>query len=89
MRSPRSCSRAGCGGPAVATLTYAYADATAVLGPLAVLAEPHCYDLCAPHADRLSAPRGWSVLRLPGPADAGSDDLAALADAAGVVPSGR
>jgi hypothetical protein len=68
----------------VATLTYVYADSTAVLGPLATYAEPHCYDLCAEHAERLTAPRGWEVLRLapdaqaPGPSD---DDLLALADA--------
>ena len=88
MTPARSCARVGCRGDAVATLTYAYADATAVVGPLAVLAEPHCYDLCAVHADRLSAPLGWEVLRLPD-AGRGRDDLAALADAAGVVPSGR
>ncbi|GAA3760023.1 hypothetical protein GCM10022205_54830 [Spinactinospora alkalitolerans] len=65
------------------TLTYVYADSTAVLGPLAAYVEPHCYDLCAVHAERLTAPRGWEVVRLPadnvgGP---GSDDLEALADA--------
>ena len=68
----------------MATLTYVYADSTAVLGPLAVLAEPHCYDLCSVHADRLSAPRGWEVLRLAVDLDAGGpshDDLEALADA--------
>jgi hypothetical protein len=68
----------------VATLTYVYADSTAVLGPLATYAEPHCYDLCAPHSERLTAPRGWEVLRLaPDPAAAGptTDDLEALADA--------
>jgi hypothetical protein len=68
----------------VATLTYVYGDSTAVLGPLATYAEPHCYDLCAPHAQRLTAPRGWEVVRLaPDPAAAGpsTDDLAALADA--------
>jgi hypothetical protein len=65
-------------------LTYVYADQTAVLGPLATYAEPHAYDLCAPHSERLSAPRGWEVLRLaPDPAAQGpsSDDLLALADA--------
>jgi hypothetical protein len=36
----------------------------AVLGPLSLKAEPHSYDLCAAHADRLSAPQGWSVLRI-------------------------
>jgi len=68
----------------VATLTYVYADSTAVLGPLATYAEPHCYDLCATHAERLTAPRGWEVLRLAPDPDAllpSSDDLAALADA--------
>jgi hypothetical protein len=68
----------------VATLTYVYADSTAVLGPLATYAEPHCYDLCAPHSERLTAPRGWEVLRLaPDPDTLGpsSDDLEALADA--------
>jgi hypothetical protein len=61
-----------------------YADSTAVLGPLATFAEPHTYDLCAVHADRLVVPRGWEVIRLdPDPAALGpsSDDLLALADA--------
>jgi hypothetical protein len=68
----------------VHTLTYVYADQTAVLGPLATYAEPHAYDLCEAHAERLSAPRGWDVLRLaPDPSAAGptTDDLLALADA--------
>ena len=55
----RRCSRTACGRVAVATLTYVYSDSTAVLGPLATYAEPHCYDLCAEHAERLTAPRGW------------------------------
>jgi hypothetical protein len=66
------------------TLTYVYADQTAVLGPLATYAEPHAYDLCLEHSERLSAPRGWEVLRLAtGPIDPGpsNDDLLALADA--------
>ena len=64
MRSVRQCSRTACPHAAVATLTYVYADSTAVLGPLAQLAEPHSYDLCVEHADRLTAPRGWEVVRL-------------------------
>ena len=84
MSLARRCSRTACGRPAVNTLTYVYADQTAVLGPLATYAEPHAYDLCDVHSERLSAPRGWEVLRLasdqkaPGPS---SDDLLALADA--------
>ncbi|MET8102050.1 DUF3499 domain-containing protein [Streptomyces sp. NPDC005236] len=80
----RRCSRTACGRPAVATLTYVYADSTAVLGPLATYAEPHCYDLCAQHAERLTAPRGWEVVRLAdssGPARPSGDDLEALANA--------
>jgi Protein of unknown function (DUF3499) len=81
----RRCSRTACSRPAVATLTYVYADSTAVLGPLAAYSEPHSYDLCVDHSARLTAPRGWAVLRLetpdPGPAQPTSDDLEALANA--------
>ena len=45
----RRCSRTACGLPAVATLTYVYADSTAVLGPLADAAVPGAFDLCAEH----------------------------------------
>ncbi|GAB3257994.1 hypothetical protein GCM10027562_20440 [Arthrobacter pigmenti] len=65
-------------------MTYVYADSTAVLGPLATYAEPHCYDLCAGHANRLTVPRGWEVLRLAlpeTPAEPNPDDLLALAEA--------
>ncbi len=84
MSRRRACSRSTCGRHATATLTYVYSDRTAVLGPLATYAEPHAYDLCNFHADRLSVPRGWEVIRLsrdsamPGPTE---DDLLALADA--------
>jgi len=78
----RRCSRTACSQPAVFTLTYVYADSTAVLGPLATYAEPHCYDLCAEHAERLTAPRGWEVVRLPNEAaQPTTDDLEALANA--------
>lgn len=83
VKSVRRCSRTACGRPAVTTLTYVYADQTAVLGPLATYAEPHAYDLCEIHGERLSAPRGWDVLRLAADLDTGpsGDDLLALADA--------
>jgi len=73
-----------CNAAAVATLTYVYSDSTAVLGPLATHAEPHTYDLCTEHAERLTVPRGWDVVRLATefePAPPSSDDLLALADA--------
>jgi len=74
----------GCNQAAVATLTYVYADSTAVLGPLATQAEPHTYDLCTDHAQALTVPRGWDVVRLATdfePAPPSTDDLLALADA--------
>ncbi|MGW5052888.1 MULTISPECIES: DUF3499 domain-containing protein [Actinokineospora] len=84
MRSVRRCSRTGCINPAVATLTYAYADSTAVVGPLATYAEPHSYDLCEEHALRLTVPRGWEVVRHDGEfamPEPSVDDLTALAEA--------
>ena len=84
MSRRRVCSRNACGAAATSTLTYVYSDQTAVLGPLATYAEPHTYDLCDVHSERLSAPRGWEVIRLaPDPAASGptEDDLLALADA--------
>lgn len=88
----RQCSRTACSKPAVATLTYVHADQTAVIGPLATYAEPHTYDLCADHATRLTAPRGWTVVRLAVDLTSRAetkDDLSALADAvraAGTTP---
>ncbi|GAA4871467.1 DUF3499 domain-containing protein [Serinicoccus chungangensis] len=92
MRAPRvsgvtltrQCSKTACVRPATSTLTYVYAEQTAVLGPLATYAEPHSYDLCEQHATRLTAPRGWDVVRLELPEGEPRppvDDLAALADA--------
>lgn len=69
---------------AVATLTYAYTDRAAVVGPLALRHEPGTHDLCREHCEGLSTPRGWELIRLPleegGPAHT-HDDLLALADA--------
>jgi hypothetical protein len=66
------------------TLTYVYADSTAVLGPLATFSEPHSYDLCETHGKRLTVPNGWNVIKeessqsSSGPSE---DDLMAIADA--------
>ncbi|HOC12886.1 MAG TPA: DUF3499 domain-containing protein [Propionicimonas sp.] len=88
----RRCSRSACADAAVATLTFAYSDSMAVLGPLALRAEPGTYDLCRAHSERLSVPRGWEVVRLPGDLDsprASTDDLMALADAVRKVGLGE
>ena len=84
MSLSRRCSRTACPKGAVATLTYVYSDQTAVVGPLATFAEPHTYDLCADHAERLTPPRGWEIVRLPGEyvePEPSHDDLLALANA--------
>src|SRR5664279_1854119 len=80
----RQCTKTACSRPAVATLTYVYADSTVVVGQLSFEAEPHSYDLCAHHAERFTAPRGWEVVHIQqefednGPSP---DDLDALARA--------
>jgi Protein of unknown function (DUF3499) len=80
---PRRCCRPGCPHYAVATLTFVYSDSTAVIGPLATAREPHSWDLCASHASRITAPRGWELVRHSGPmaTNPDEDDLVALADA--------
>lgn len=81
---PRRCCRPGCPHYAVATLTFVYTDSTAVVGPLATMRDPHAWDLCVGHASRITAPRGWELVRHAGPLAAthpDEDDLVALADA--------
>ena len=85
IRTGRGCSRVGCRAMATMTLTYIYADSTAVVGPLATYSEPHAYDLCEQHGKKLTVPHGWSVIkeesnpdRSAGPSE---DDLMAIADA--------
>jgi len=90
----RLCRHQGCAHRAQATLTFAYADRTAVLGPLAPARSAEGIDLCPDHCSRLSVPRGWDVIRLPldepGAVAPASHDLRALADAvrqaAGIAP---
>ena len=83
MNVPRRCCRPGCPNYAVATLTFVYSDSTAVVGPLATAPEPHSWDLCVAHAGRITAPRGWELVRHAGPLPTSpdEDDLVALADA--------
>lgn len=94
--SQRFCSRNGCRGLAVSTLTYNYADSTAVLGPMSQRAEPHAFDLCDHHSRELTAPVGWELLRLNGDevpvrssrqaSRRNPDDLLAVADAVASDP---
>ena len=84
LRTGRVCSRVSCRSVASMTLTYIYAESTAVLGPLATFSEPHSYDLCEKHSARLTVPNGWEVIRQTIDADStgpSEDDLMAIADA--------
>ncbi len=83
-RLGRGCSRVGCRSIATMTLTYIYAESAAVVGPLATFSEPHAYDLCVMHGERLRVPHGWSVIKKEISGDAhgpSEDDLMAIADA--------
>lgn len=91
VNSSRHCSRPGCGRPAVATLTYAYAQQTAVVGPLSEETDPHAWDLCEKHSARITAPQGWEMVRVDRIELDEDDDLTALAEAvreAGRVTTG-
>jgi Protein of unknown function (DUF3499) len=57
----RQCSRTGCAESAVATLTYQYARSVAWLDELSDVRDPHGYDLCERHAERLQVPHGWRL----------------------------
>jgi len=59
----RLCSKVACAREAVSTLTFDYGDQMAALGPLGPGGDPHAHDLCAQHAERLSVPAGWLVIR--------------------------
>lgn len=57
----RQCSRTGCAEPASTTLTYQYGQGQAWLDDLHRDRDPHGYDLCERHADRMRVPTGWQL----------------------------
>ncbi|MDY5589302.1 MAG: DUF3499 family protein [Arcanobacterium sp.] len=90
MSEIRTCSRAACPNPAVATITFDYRGAVAVLGPLAPEPQPGALDLCEQHMEAVTVPVGWELVRLQAelevaaqadPEPAAGDQLTALADA--------
>lgn len=65
-------------------MTYNYGEATAVVGPLSPIAQKGALDLCEEHANTVTVPRGWSMVRLVTeyePVPPSDNDLMALADA--------
>ncbi|MEW6898441.1 DUF3499 domain-containing protein [Trueperella pyogenes] len=84
MSPLRQCSRLGCRQPAVATMTYGYREATAVIGPLSPVPQQGAFDLCKDHANSVTVPVGWQMVRLQTEfeeAPPSTDDLLALAEA--------
>lgn len=80
----RRCTRTGCSSIATSTLTYIYADSTAVLGPLSTFPEPHAFDLCDNHMQRMTVPKGWTVIEHQSGSskdEPTAEDLMAIADA--------
>ena len=79
------------------TLTYEYGRSQVWLDDLAAERDPHAYDLCRRHADRLSVPLGWQPRRPPRPRRAAARSPAErrarvtrpVRDQRRVVPRGR
>ena len=57
----RQCSRTGCAESAAVTLTYNYEHQQVWIDVLLPERDPHVYDLCERHADRMSVPHGWHL----------------------------
>ena len=64
MKESRECSRAQCSNPAVATMTFSYQQARAVLGGLSAQPISGALDLCAEHAEKVTVPVGWEMVML-------------------------
>jgi hypothetical protein len=57
----RQCTRQGCVHHATVTLTYQYGRSQVWLDDLWAERDPHSYDLCDQHANRLKPPSGWHL----------------------------
>jgi len=57
----RQCSRSGCSDAAAVTLSYHYGQSQVWIDRLSPEREPHMYDMCDRHAERMSVPRGWHL----------------------------
>ena len=57
----RRCARPTCSTQAVVTLSYDYTGRNVWLDDLAEADDPANHDLCERHAERVTAPQGWSL----------------------------
>ena len=60
-RAARRCSRTACAEKPAFTLSFQYNRAVVWIDDLLVEEDPHCYDLCAKHGARVTAPSGWHL----------------------------
>lgn len=56
----RRCVKPTCSEPADATVVLRYGERTVWLRDLLAERDPNFLELCAPHADRMTAPVGWA-----------------------------
>jgi hypothetical protein len=84
----RRCTKLGCDQPAAATVGLRYAERILWLRELAPERDPNFLELCGAHADRLTAPVGWTRLderlgaRAASPAEEPTHEEVALLEAA-------
>ena len=57
----RQCSRSTCSEISTITLTYQYSRAIVWIDDLAHERDPHAYDLCQRHGQRMTVPSGWRL----------------------------
>jgi hypothetical protein len=55
----RACAKSGCDEAATASIGLRYEERVVVVGDLQLRYDPNLLELCGPHADRLTPPRGW------------------------------
>jgi hypothetical protein len=59
----RTCNKPACDREANATVTFDYPGLAAAIGPLSPSASALGTDLCSDHAQRLTVPDGWILVR--------------------------
>lgn len=57
----RQCSKSSCSELSTITLTFQYSRALAWIDDLTYERDPHSYDLCERHGQRMTVPTGWRL----------------------------
>ncbi len=59
----RTCAKPRCGSDASFTAALRYGDREVLVGELTAESDPNLVDLCPEHAERLTPPMGWRIVR--------------------------